>query len=739
MNIPLRVLLFSLLGGWLAACAGAQITPPIPTAPPGRTLAQALEALDPKQVVLQLDFEPTFFRPEAFHLFGRVPAFTLFADGTVIYIDEGQRYDEQRVLQARLTPEETAGFLQSIIDLGFERLESHTDICHDVGGGMQECVADDSFTILRALTAEGALREVKIYSDFSDEPQVLEAVRSRLTGYSHPEAQAYSPMQATLFISPGARVEDAQIHPWTLEGRYLNRAAGGSLQAWVLEGSDLETFMAASPRNIGDFWFEQDGRLYNAYLIPWLPGADHRAAIRAEYPPPAAPAPNPTQDLPRLSDCPIPPDIADNMRFRVTYVESGDIWLLDEGQEARRLAQVGDAETLKFSPDGALVVFTRWTPGSPAALWAARTDSEFPIALTDGAGLKGEIEILAFSDAFPMVAFSHSVGPYNAELWVADLTGAGARRLASADQVYDLLDEPGNPPKGAIPISVAWMPGTPKLTYDAHPTYDHEGIYIYTQRQVAVVDALTGQQGMLLPKGQGGALTFSPDGRRAAVSSPGGLKLLDLVTGDLVPAGVDYFATGMGEYYVFPPLAWAPDSRSLVLVQPRQVGYDYDEPVTAFRVPADGSPATLLGEFIGYIPTFNLSPDGSLVAYWRAEPQSDFRGLHIAQVDGPESILAASGDLLEFINWAPDSRRFAYRFFDEGVTYIGDVCRDPVAILEEPLFIHPTWLDPLHFLFTQETDAGVALRLGTPGGLGGLSLVEGKQHPQFDLIAFPAP
>ncbi len=67
---------------------------------------------------------------------------------------------------------------------------------------------------------------------------------------------------------------------------------------------------------------------------------------------------------------------------------------------------------------------------------------------------------------------------------------------------------------------------------------------------------------------------------------------------DRHPAGVNYQAVGFGEYYFFPPMVWAPDSQSLLLVQHDNDPLAAAEPsVTVWRAPVDGSPAEQLGRF----------------------------------------------------------------------------------------------------------------------------------------------
>ena len=152
---PLRIMivLAGLLLAASVACAGSVAAPDANDGGLGSQLpappALDTDRFDLPGVMVQYDSEPTFFTRESFEPFGRVPPFTMMEDGTVVYLDEGQRYDEQRVMAVSISEDERDALVQQVLDLGFERLASHDEQCEDSGRGASACLADASYTVLR--------------------------------------------------------------------------------------------------------------------------------------------------------------------------------------------------------------------------------------------------------------------------------------------------------------------------------------------------------------------------------------------------------------------------------------------------------------------------------------------------------------------------------------------------------------------------------------------------------------
>jgi Tol biopolymer transport system component len=732
-----RVLAFVLfLIFLLAACSSqesppaALSSPPVESTPPVRETAppsaatgtpagpgefslDALAALDPQDILLQKTYEPTFFRLETFYPYGRVPGFTLFADGSLVYIAEGATFEDQQLLHVQLEPEEAAGLVQEALDLGLADLQSHTEQCKDEQGGTQTCIMDAAYTILRGRLPSGELHEVTIYADFANDPQAFAKVSAFFDGYEHPGAEPFVPEAAAVFVSPLGGEPSGPLHEWTLDPAIPQRASAEQPWAIYLEGEDLAEFMAGLPRNLGDFPFDVAGNRYNVYLVPWLPGVDYRAELEADFP-----ASVPGQSaLGVFSACPIPLDEAfagPPGALRLVY-SAGGLWMWDEGQEPALLAEGEEIDQVRLTADGVTVVFTRQSEDGPGELWAVDADGANLRQLAGGPDITGRISPISFSDDEELLAFSHYVDDNNAELWVAHLDGSGATRLVGVEDLRAIFDDFPNP-QGVIPFSVQWVPGTHRLTYDAYPTGD--GIFIYVQDQASQVDADTGEQSVLFAPGEGGTISYSPDGNWMAIASLARLRLMEVGGTEPRLVEVPYFAVGFGEYYFYPEIVWAPDSSYILLALPESETYAQDGPVHVWQVPveaAGGGPSEV-AEFAGFAPSFRFSPDLSRLSYWKAPPGSNERELHLASVDGAEDVLYLASFVVDLVSWAPDSQHFVYTYGEGETTksMLGNICGDPRHLADFHTF--PLWLDGGRFLMLRDEAGSLELALGTLAG-----------------------
>jgi hypothetical protein len=277
----------------LAACAptvpvpqtGAEPTQPAAAPTPAPTAAPTfvISGLDAEDILIQLTYEPGFVLPEYRYPFGRTPYFTLLADGRAIYVDENQ---DAKVMQAQFTQAEAAALLQKIRDMGFERLESHTDMCGMMADGTQSCIADASTSVMRVRLENGSLREIRNYANFSNGPATYEAIYNLLNQYTHPQAAIYVPHAATLFVRIVPPPENSSPADWPLDANYVKRAQAASDQfaAIVLNTEEAAVWQKNVGIDNSPITFQLNGQPVSGFFVPWLPGDDFTKDIAEAFP-----------------------------------------------------------------------------------------------------------------------------------------------------------------------------------------------------------------------------------------------------------------------------------------------------------------------------------------------------------------------------------------------------------------------------------------------------------------------
>ena len=282
--------LLALIVLFLAACSpslaipgtGDEPTKPVPTQPAAEPTG-VFSDLNPEDILVQLDYEPGFVMQEYHYPFGRVPFFTLLADGRVIYVDESRDY---QVMQAQLTQAEASALLQQVLDLGFAGLESHTDFCGTLADGSKPCISDASTNVMRVRMEDGSLREIKNYASFSNDPAAYDAIYNLLNEYVHPKAALYLPHGATLFVRIVPRPEEASPADWPLDPAYVERALTDPDQftAEALSAEEAALWQNLVGVDNRSIVFQLNGQPVSGMFVPWLPGVDFTEEIAAEFP-----------------------------------------------------------------------------------------------------------------------------------------------------------------------------------------------------------------------------------------------------------------------------------------------------------------------------------------------------------------------------------------------------------------------------------------------------------------------
>ncbi|MEO8611818.1 MAG: hypothetical protein ABI690_28220 [Chloroflexota bacterium] len=310
------------------------------------------------------------------------------------------------------------------------------------------------------------------------------------------------------------------------------------------------------------------------------------------------------------------------------------------------------------------------------------------------------------------VAYLHGDTGLAAELSLVDLSGGKIHDLVTAKTLSADAND------SLLMSQVAWLDDSNLYFNTAQNTSFGEDRHDDLWR----VDAQTGEVAMLLPAGEGGAFSISPDRKWLAVTSAGTynhedahLRLMNAET-HKVQEILSFPAISTGsEYSFYPQIFWAADSSVFrVAIPDKDLIYDEvsSPPVVLWQVGIDGSSekiGSISASFFG-LPCW--SDNGLHLAYLHrsgalADNQFD---LFLAARNGDNPVKYASGKAgaIGFPTWIPKSAQFIFAQGEPGAYWLGDTASPPAPI-DEPMFI-PAILEDGQIVYVSGADSPSELR-----------------------------
>ena len=217
----------------------------------------------PPAVLVQLAYKGTFMIGPPFSV---VPPFTLLDDGTLI-----GAADDEPVYVTKVSHAEVEHIVQHIRELGFDRLQSHTESCKFSPDGTGVCTSDASITILRVASPTGALREVSTYSNFSNEPETHQKIVDYLEKYKIAKTTRYVPTSGVLHVRLEQTVPKA-CPP--IDAAVLHVDGKQTMWAFRIDGADLAAVLKLAPATRTTFDVCADGLHFVLAFMPAVPGDD---------------------------------------------------------------------------------------------------------------------------------------------------------------------------------------------------------------------------------------------------------------------------------------------------------------------------------------------------------------------------------------------------------------------------------------------------------------------------------
>lgn len=398
------------------------------------------------------------------------------------------------------------------------------------------------------------------------------------------------------------------------------------------------------------------------------PAATADALLAASPTPSATPSPVPPSPSPFPTATPPPPVL------HIGYIEAGDLWALEPGSAPVQLTRSGNVSDVRISSDGELFVYTVRDPD--------RDTAELRSIEFDGAAGRLLVGADTFDALYPLEEFLH----------------------------YTLSD-------------FVIAPGTHQVLFNTREVFEVLGVA--KSNDLLAVEADSGELIPLLPPGQGGDFTLSPDGTQLAIVRPTSVSFARSDGTDLRAEVLTFsLVQTFSEYFFYPRPIWSPEGDSVLVAIPGENPFAESPSGTIRLVPAAGAAPSVLASISGdlFRPQAEaplISPDGTTVAYLRAGALSGEQELVLYRPETGESFMVASGTL-QWKGWAPDSLHFAYTQGSGLDLFIGEVGAPPMPVGPAASL---RWIDDQQFLYLVGIPGGWTLTLGSLSAAP-LSLVE---------------